>query len=111
MVDQKEAEEYVQQLFADLEKNPKKLSPRELRLMTRVKQGQEKANETAGQIGKMRDQVAQLTAQIRSLELQHQGELGRASGLLDSLVDDHFASDVKEVDAKPKPKAKTVKSS
>lgn len=90
---QQRIHEYVQGVLGALEKSPGSLSKTERRFGAKYAETHQKVRQIEGELTQLREQIRQGEARIRSLELQHQAESGRAGGFLESLVSLKFDED------------------
>jgi len=83
---QQKVEAYVRQVVGALKDDPSSLSPKEKRFGSKYVEVLQRVQQIEGDLTQLREQVRQSEARVRSLELQHQSETGRASAFLESLV-------------------------
>lgn len=90
---QQRIQQYVQKVMADLQSDPDSLTGNERRFGSKYAEVLQRVRQIEGDLTQLREQVRQGEARIRSLELQHQGESGRAGAFLESLVSLKFDTD------------------
>ena len=85
--------QYVDRLSKALKEDPKSLTDVERRLASRAEANRAAATKCNEEITRLLDQVKQAQARIRSLEVQAESLLGKASGLYESLAVTEFDLD------------------
>jgi chromosome segregation ATPase len=90
---QQQAQKYVQGVLSALENDPGSLSGTERRFGSKYAEVHGRVRQIEGDLTQLREQVRQAEARIKSLELQHQAESGRAGAFLESLVSLKFDVD------------------
>lgn len=83
---QQRAQAYVQQVLSDLEKDPGALNPTERQFGSKYAETYKRVRQIESDLTQLREQIRQGEARVKSLELQHQSEAGRATAFLESLV-------------------------
>lgn len=95
----KEAEAYLKSFLKRLNDSPKTLTNYEKRLGEKYKVSKAAADKTAEELEKLRTSIRQGEERVRVMELQIQGEIGRAEGYLGSIVEieiDRLEGEVEE---------------
>ncbi len=96
---QRQAQKYIQEVMTSLENDPSSLTGTERKFGSKYAEVSQRVRQIETDLTQLREQVRQAEARIRSLELQHQAENGRAAAFLESLVSLKF--DVDEPVAAP----------
>lgn len=84
---------YINQMTESLKNNPESLSEMEKKIANRAEANRATALKCEEEIDKLNDQIQQAQTRIRTLELQSQAALGKASGLYESLAVEKFNLD------------------
>lgn len=99
---QQEVDAYIRKVMGALENDPDSLSSIEKQFGTKYATVIQRVRQVEADLTQTREQVRQGEARVRSLELQHQAESGRATGFLETLVSLKFES-APEVQTPPPP--------
>lgn len=96
---QQRAQAYIQKVMGALENDPSTLSSTERRFGSKYSEVHQRVRQIENDLTQLREQLRQGEARVKSLELQHQAESGRATAFLESLVSLKF--DVEPEDLVP----------
>ena len=102
---QQQVDAYIRKVMNALENDPGSLSSTEKQFGSKYAAVVRKVRQIETELTQVREQVRQGEARAKSLELQHQGESGRAAGLLEALVSLKFEAGPPEIQMPPPPEA------
>jgi DNA repair exonuclease SbcCD ATPase subunit len=90
---QQQVQTYIQGILSALEKDPSTLDSTERRIGSKYVEAAQRVRQVEAELTQLREQSRQVEARVRSLELQHQSEVGRTNGFLETLASLKFEGD------------------